>query len=71
MWIGKFGGLDDEVESLFLLLREESALPFPSVLVLDGDDLRRVVLVFDDFPPLLFFTFVDSVSRWTSNPTPA
>ena len=48
-------GLDDEVESLFLLLREGSALPVPSVLVLDGDDLRRVVLVFDDFPPLLFF----------------
>ena len=41
-------GLDDEVESLFLLLRGESALPVPSVLVLDGDDLRRVVLVFVD-----------------------
>ena len=48
-------GLDDEVESLFLLLREGSALPVPSVLVLDGDDLRRVVLVFVDFPLHLFF----------------
>ena len=46
---------------MFLLLREGSALPVPSVLVLDGDDLRRVVLVFVDllvfvdFPPHLFF----------------
>ena len=54
-------GLDDEVESLFLLLREESAVLVPSSLVLDGDDLRRVVLVFVDllvfvdFPPHLFF----------------
>ena len=55
MWIGKFGGLDDEVESLLVPLREESAVLFPSALVLDGDGLRRVVLVFVDFPPLLFF----------------
>ena len=61
MRILKFGGLDDEVESLFLPLREESALPVPSALELDGDDLRRVVLVFVDllvfvdFPPHLFF----------------
>ena len=54
-------GLDDEVESLFLLLREESAVLVPSSLVLDGDDLRRVVLVFVDllvfvdFPLHLFF----------------
>ena len=41
---------------MFLLLREESALPVPSALELDGDDLRRVVLVFKDFPPLLFFS---------------
>ena len=27
----------------------------PSVLVLDGDGLRRVVLVLVDFPPLFFF----------------
>ena len=40
---------------MFLLLREESALPVPSALELDIDDLRRVVLVFEDFPPLLFF----------------
>ena len=54
-------GLDDEVKSLFLLLREESAVLVPSSLVLDGDDLRRVVLVFVDllvfvdFPLHLFF----------------
>ena len=57
----KFGGLDDEVESLLVPLREESALLVPSTLVLDGDGLRRVVLVFVDllvfvdFPPDLFF----------------
>ena len=54
-------GLDDEVESLFLLLREGSAVLVPSALVLDGDGLRRVVLVFVDllvfvdFPLHLFF----------------
>ena len=58
-------GLDDEVESLFLLLRGGSALPVPSVLVLDGDDLRRVVLVFVDlsvfvdFPLRLFFILLE------------
>ena len=55
MWIGKFGGLDDEVESLLVPLREESAVLVPSALVLDGDGLRRVVLVFVDFLPHLFF----------------
>ena len=48
MWIGKFGGLDDEVESLLLLLREGSAVLVPSVLVPDEDGLQRVVLVFVD-----------------------
>ena len=61
MWIGKFGGLDDEVESLLVPLREGSAVLVPSVLVPDEDGLQRVVLVFVDllvfvdFPPHLFF----------------
>ena len=61
MWIGKFGGLDDEVEFLLLLLREGSAVLVPSALVPDEDGLQRVVLVFVDllvfvdFPPDLFF----------------
>ena len=48
--------LDDEVESLFLFLREGSALPFPLALELNGDGLRRIVLVLIDLPPLLFFS---------------
>ena len=48
-----FARLDDEVESEFLRLRGGSALPFPSALKLDGDGLRRVLLVFTDVPPSL------------------
>ena len=42
-------------------------MPVPSVLVLDGDDLRRVVLVFVDlsvfvdFPLRLFFILLEIV----------
>ena len=64
MWIGKFGGLDDEVESLLVPLREVSALLVPSTLVLDGDGLRRVLLVFVDFPPDFFFILHEMSSEY-------